>query len=239
MLLRSLFIFLFLGFAWSQPAKTETRQVILGDTTVVVEQVVHGSGKVFFHPHQNETTALKAANAVIQAEGGSVLTLRHPGARNIIFHLNGVRYEFDPNRMFTDKGIQKTLRQFGAYSTDAHQVVRKLADEVTMLLPKNQRVIAVHNNKSYSLREYYSGETLEKDAKALHVADALAYRNFFLVTQKSDYQRLKNLDYNILLQADSAEDDGSLSVYLASKPYVNVEAAYDALDAQIQMLKII
>lgn len=82
--------------------------VNVGDSRVLIKQQSNGCGKAFVHVHQNETTALKAARAVVKARGGSVLTLVHSGGRNIVFHLRHTRYEFDPNRIYTDRGIKKT-----------------------------------------------------------------------------------------------------------------------------------
>ena len=210
--------------------------VRLGNETVVIQQKQHGMGKAFIHLHQNERTALKAARAVVDTEGGSVLTLVHHGARNIVFHLKRVRYEFDPNRIFSDVGIKKTLTQFGPYSPEAHAIVRRLADRIKALLPKG-KLIAVHNNQSYSLHDYYPGQPLAGDAQALHVSRAHFYRNFYLVTQKNDYLRLKRLKFNSVWQATAPENDGSLSVYLAARSYVNVEAGHNQLAMQISMLR--
>ena len=210
--------------------------VKVGGTTVVIRQQYHGQGKAFVHLHQNETTALMAAKAVIKTEGGSLLTLVHPGARNIVFRLHHKRYEFDPNRIFTDVGIKKTLSEFGPYTSDAHAHVKKLAGTIKKLLPKG-KVIAVHNNQSYSLKNYFPGHELAGDAKKLSVNGRHSYRNFYLVTKGKDFQRLKKLKFNSIWQADDATDDGSLSVYLASSHYINVEAGYHQLAAQIKMLK--
>ncbi|HEL8628750.1 TPA: protein tyrosine phosphatase, partial [Legionella pneumophila] len=56
------------------------------------------------------------------------------------------------------------------------------------------------------------------------------------VTKLSDYLRLKMQGFNGVLQKPSATDDGSLSVYLAKRDYINVEAGYDQLAEQIKML---
>ncbi len=210
-------------------------RVKIGDTRVVLHQESRGCGKAFVHLHQNETTALKAARAVVRAKGGSVLTLVHSGQRNIVFHLRHKRYEFDPNRIFTDKGIKKTLMQFGNYSPLAHHEVKKLADQIKMRLPQG-KVIAVHNNQSYSLKAYYPGHSSAHDARSLHVNKRHFYRNFYLVTQQRDYVRLKQLNFNSIWQAPFAEDDGSLSVFLAKNRYVNVEAGFNQLAQQIKML---
>ena len=234
MFLPRLFLLFMLCFGAGHAGKVPVQ---LGDTQVVVEHIEHGQGKAFVHVHQSEQTALQAARAVIESEGGSIVTLHHPGGRNIVFRLDGVRYEFDPNRMFTDAGIKKTLKQFGAYSPEAHRLVQQLACHVKVLLPKHQAVIAVHNNRSYSLKEYYPGASLADEAEALYVPQPKAYRNFYLVTQKSDFARLKHAAFNSVLQASTPDDDGSLSVYLNRKPYVNVEAGHGQLAAQITMLR--
>ena len=210
--------------------------VKVGDSTVLIKQYHHRCGKAFVHLHQNETTALKAARAIVKAKGGSVLTLVHSGERNVVFHLRKTRYEFDPNRIYTDKGIKKTLLQFGHYSLAAHREVSKLANKITSLLPQG-KIIAVHNNKTYSLKNYFSGHDLSGDVQSLNVNKRHFYRNFYLVTKQRDFVRLRQLNFNSIWQAPHAIDDGSLSVYLAKNRYVNVEAGYDQLAEQIKMLK--
>lgn len=208
--------------------------VMVGDEKVEIRHIL-GKGKTFIHLHHNEQTALKAAQTVIQKEGGSLLTLVHSGGRNIVFHLQNQRYEFDPNRIFTDHGIKKTLLELSSYSPKAHREVKKLASKIKQLLPKG-KVVAVHNNSSYSLKDYLPGNSLENDAQAIHMNPENYYRNFYLVTKIGDFLRLKSKGYNGILQKPSATDDGSLSVYLAKNDYINVEAGYDQLFEQIKML---
>ena len=227
---------LFWMASWIPVAHAANYPVILVNTTVVIKKERHGRGKAFVHLHQNEATALKAARFVIYRQGGSLLTLIHPGERNVVFRLHKTRYEFDPNRIFTDVGIKKTLTQFGAYSREAHDEVKKLSNKIKRLLPKG-KVIAVHNNESYSIKDYFPGRHLATDAKKLHVDALNHYRNFYLVTHTNDYRRLTTLNFNGVLQALDASDDGSLSIYLSSRQYINVEAGYDQLAAQIHMLQ--
>ena len=224
---------LFLVF--SQAVYSVNHVVMLGEAHVVIHYVP-GSGKTFIHLHHNEQTALKAAQTVIHQEGGSLITLIHSGGRNIVFHLNSMRYEFDPNRIFTDEGIRKTLTQMGNYSPEAHQEVNKLALKIKQLLPEG-KIVAVHNNSSYSLKDYLPGHELSNDAQAMHLNPKNYYRNFYLVTQVSDYLRLKMKGFNGVLQKPSATDDGSLSVLMAKNEYINVEAGYDQLSEQIKMLQ--
>lgn len=210
-------------------------KIMVGDEPVVIQQTV-GKGKTYVHVHHNEQTALKAAKTVIRKEGGSLITLIHSGGRNIVFHLNNKRYEFDPNRIYTDNGIKKTLAKYSTYSPEAHREVKKLANKIKELLP-NGKVVAVHNNSSYSLKDYLPGHELARDAKAVHMSPDNYYRNFYLVTKLSDYIRLKLEGFNGILQKNTATDDGSLSVLLAKSEYINVEAGFDQLAEQIKMLQ--
>jgi hypothetical protein len=209
-------------------------KVLVGDERVVVQQTV-GKGKTYVHVHHNEQTALKAAKIAIRKQGGSLITLVHSGGRNIVFHIKDQRYEFDPNRIYTDKGIKKTLTQYSRYTPEAHHEVKKLANKIKELLPEG-KVVAVHNNATYSLKDYLPGRKLAHDAKALHMSPDNYYRNFYLVTQLKDYVRLKLDGFNGILQKKSATDDGSLSIYLAKGDYINVEAGYNQLVEQTKML---
>ncbi len=202
---------------------------------VMIQTEHYKTGPAFIHLHQNEKTALVAARTVMMSSGGSLLTLRHRGGRNIVFYVQHQRYEFDPNRIFTEKGIEQTLRTYGHYSKAAHQKVHELATKIKRLIPEG-KVIAVHNNRTYSLKNYDTGQVLASEVRAIHVDEKQFYRNFFLVTQKDDFLRLKRLNYNSVWQARHPKDDGSLSVYLANRAYISVEAGHHQLQSQIRML---
>ena len=98
------------------------------------------------------------------------------------------------------------------------------------------KIIAVHNNNGYSLRDYLPRHSLAGDAQNLYLKQQSNYRNFFLVTKYNDFSRFKQLGFNVVEQAPNVTDDGSMSVALAKRQYVNVEAAYDQLHQQIDML---
>ena len=225
-----------LTLSWISPSWAKQYPVKLGNTLVFIIKEQYGRGKAFVHVHENETTALEAARTLIRHQGGSLLTLKHGGGRNITFSLHHKQYEFDPNRIFTNQGICKTLNEYGPYSKAAHRVVKKFATRIINLLPQGKS-IAVHNNETFSLKNYLPGQNLAHEARKLHYNRQQHYRNFFIVTQKGDYDRLTAQQFNSVWQAKSAEDDGSLSIRLHKQKYVNVEAGYDQLSTQIMMLK--
>ena len=226
--------FLFLFFCQISIAKEIP--VFVGDSKVIIKSMQNGRGKFFIHLHKNETTALSVAKALIEKEGGQVITLLHKGGRNIVFRQNGIRYEFDPNRIFTDNGIKNSLSQYSHYSTSAHNQVKKLAQAIIAQIPRG-KVIAVHNNKSYSLKNYIHQNSMKSEAQAVFLNPKKYYRNFYLVTQKNDFKRLKAMGFNDVLQSQTPSDDGSLSVFLANRQYINVEAGYNQFKEQFKMLE--
>ncbi len=225
---------LYLFILFTSVACAHVYPVKIGDTPVKIVKYP-GKGKTLVHLHENETTALEAAQLYVDSEGGTLVTLQHGGQRNIRFTLNQVQYEFDPNRIFTDTGIRKTLNEYGPYSPAAHAQVRHFAQAILAQIPKGP-VIAVHNNQSYSMQDYFTNHPLAKEVRSLFYKDNTSYRNFYFVTQEQDYSRLKSKKFNIALQAKHAQDDGSLSYYLAHEQYINIESAYGALQEQLKMI---
>ncbi|MBA3535475.1 MAG: protein tyrosine phosphatase [Tatlockia sp.] len=227
---------IYLYFVLNTMMCTETYTVKLGDTKVHIIKT-NGKGKTLVHVHENEVTALAAARLYVVRKGGTLITLKHSGQRNIVFHLKGLRYEFDPNRIFTNEGIRKTLHKYGHYSQGAYVEVKKLATKILCLLPKTGKIVAVHNNRDYSIKEYFPKHSLAADIMALYYRPNSNYRNFYFVTKKQEYNRLKSKKFNVALQAKKPQNDGSLSYYLGKKNYINIEAAYGALNAQLKMLR--
>ena len=209
--------------------------VPVGDSTVMINYHP-GKGPMYVHLHENETTALLAIKKIAPVNNNSWLSLHHKGTRNISFSIAGRAYQFDPNRMFSAKGIRASLEQYGGYSKQAAAAVNGLASKVKSLIGKNA-VIAVHNNQGYSFRDYLPGHSSAQDAKYLNFPLKSHYRNFLLMTRHQDYCRIIKNRENAIEQRSSVHDDGSLSVYMARRAYINVEAGYNQLAAQYRMLE--
>lgn len=216
--------------------RSATYPVMLGNTKVIIRVYRNGPGKSFVHVHENETTALKAAKTVVHRHGGTLLTLEHGGDRYVTFVLRRQRYSFDPNRIFTDDGIYKTLSACSHYSPAAAIEVKRFAERILSLLPKTN-IIGVHNNNEYSFLDYLPKQPLFNDAHALNYNSLQFYRNFFFVTQGDTFLRLQRREWNVVLQSAFAPNDGSMSIYFANHNYINVEAGYDQLEQQIKMLE--
>lgn len=220
------------------PATAGTTNYKVGDTTVKI--VVSGTGGwVMVALHENESTSVRAAKAVI-GSSARLVELKHSGSRNVSFTLKGKRYAVDPNRIFTDAGIRKSLKP---YSAEGHAAIKGLATELLKHI-RGRGVVALHNNTdggNLTIKSYQRGGNYARDASQVHVSPTHDADDFFFVTNRWVFELLKSSDYNVALQSGNVTDDGSLSVYCARKGivYINVEAQSGHGSKQAQMLKAV
>jgi hypothetical protein len=232
------------------PTTTVTRNPItLGETTVhfLVHEREPGSA-VIVNVHDDENTAVLAASAVLERQGGRLVEIDAQGKRMVSFQLSKQTYAFDPNRMFTDVGLDKTLKQNGRTSAQAKTQVQAFAAALLALLPprvEGQPLIAVHNNTPgppLTIHGYESGGAFAKEAAEVFVGPGQAEDDFFLVTERRHFEVLKSKGFNVVLQNnEGATDDGSLSVYCGKRglPYVNVEALPTHQPQQEKMIETV
>ena len=220
--------------------------VQLGDASVrLLSSAPASAGLTYVSVHENEQTAVTAARQLIARRGGRLLELRAQRQRLVSFGIEGVRYTFDPNRIFTAPGIEKTLRRYGPYTQAAHNAVAHLAEVIIEQVQRNLTppIVAVHNNGagSLSVQSYQRGGPLQAEVTEVSVHPQRDPDDFFLATERSLYERLHKLQFNVVLQSPRATDDGSLSVFCQQRgvPYLNVEAEYGHLAEQVRMLEAV
>ncbi|MEL6770794.1 MAG: hypothetical protein AAFP18_07000 [Bacteroidota bacterium] len=203
--------------------------------------------------HDNENTGVEAARAVIAERGGRLVDLQHTGARNLAFALrnapgNGSRVDsfaadsfvVDPNRVFTDAGAGASLASLSRDTPEARRAVRRFAERLLALYGKPVVVVTAHNNTEgrYAATSYATDGPYAEDAAGLHLAPGADADDFFFVTNRALLDTLAEAGFNAVLQADTATDDGSLSVWAAQQgvPYVNVEAQHGHVAEQTRMM---
>lgn len=246
--------------------KTEDIPIQLGETTVVLRKTTALSGgrsHCFIVLHDNENTASCAARSFLETapNGGVLFELVHDGSRYVSFAAkSGNRVRFDPNRIFTEKGLQATLKDENpgkGYETNAEVMaeVKKLEQTISRQIAPFKAIVAVHNNTDnrYSIASYEiaasspgspneAGRGNTRKLEGGNPAYASAgdplvkdVDNFILVTQKSDFEKLKG-NYNVVLQTENGDstagqgvgpfDDGSLSIRRKSERYFNIEVQH-------------
>ena len=200
-------------------------------TSILVSQYGQSKDVVMIHVHDDETASAKAAKEVLQHTGGLIIELDNGGRRLVKFKKSGRWFFFDPNRIFSSKGIDENLHFLNDNVTSAAiSSVKAFSAFILQKIPMTANsVIALHNNDNgkYSIRSYKANGSHAKDALKLHINHGCDLDNFFIVTSTKLFSELKLKGYNVVLQNNTtARDDGSLSVYLGKRniTYINVEA---------------
>ncbi len=202
------------------------------------------SGIVLANLHQDERTSIQAGLAHVEMGPGRFYHFRAGGERTLEFELDGVQARFDPNRIFSNAGIEATLRKFnGDAPSSSVSAVREFAAGFVDLLalPLAELVVALHNtDDDFCIHSYESGSDQARNAARVHVAPNQHRHDFFFVTDPALFESLRERQRNVVLQAKGTlDDDGSLSVLCARRnvPYVNIEACNGALKSQESMLR--
>ena len=225
---------------------TEPIAVSVGDEQVhlAVRRVGRG-GLHYLSLHENEHTSVEAATAVLTHRAGTLIELRGRGRRLVSFRDGARPLAFDPNRIFTEGGLDQTLRRHGSYTNAGIKAGQRLRNAVLSLLDgrPDDPVVALHNNAgaSYSISAYSPGGSHAGDVRTLAIHPDRSPQDFFLVTRAWLYEALRDAGFNVVLQNDRPADDGSLSVWFQQqgRAYVNVEARFGAMPEQQRMLEAV
>lgn len=228
--------------------KNYTLNYKLGETPIKVDVIDVPSNHLIklFNMHENEPTSYEAGKSVLKMYGGRLVRIKSNGNRNIVFKISKKNYTIDPNRIFTEAGLERTLNNLGSSSPEAIKEVSNFVNEIfdSLFNDSSQVIVALHNNSpgSYSLNSYMKGGEEENNAVEVHKSEEYNSDDFFVVTRKDVYDSLKAYNFNVVLQNNNNPfDDGSLSVYCGKNNinYVNVEAQASHLKEQTYMLDIL
>ncbi len=211
--------------------------------TLTVYQYGTAPGPLFLKLHDNERTAEEAARSLLRKEGGRLVVLENGGERYVQFPLKGRSHQFDPNRIFTPRGVEASLRLFRTFSGPAAAEVQGLARFLLAHLPDSLPLIALHNNtdSAFSIADYETGP-LRRDARAVYRAPGSDADDFLFTTDTALFRAFEAAGLNAVLQHnENAADDGSLSIYYGrrNRVYVNAEAEYGHLAEQIRLLETV
>lgn len=219
--------------------------VRLGETALTLE--VHApsdsaEGVRYLVVHDDENTAVAAGLAAVQAGGGRLVELHAQGERYVTFRHAGREWSVDPNRIYTDAGARRTLRdRNGSAPAVVVLAVRRFAEAVIADYGAPPVVVALHNNTedNYSAASYRPGGSEAAEAAAVTIPAGADPDDFFFTTDRALYDAIAAEGFSVVLQNNAgATDDGSLSVWAAQRgrPYVNVEAQHGHEREQRRML---
>lgn len=211
---------------------------------ISVHNYLPASKFTFIILHDDEKTAEKATLRALEQHGGKLISIENNDERTLSFLLNGKRYEFDPNRMFTPAGIKTSLQTYGSYNSKAAAEIEKFAVFLLNKISDSTIPVAVHNNtnEEFSITNYMLNGRLRQDAEAVHQNPAMDVDEFIFTTSGPVYRFYRELNVNVVLQKNrGGRDDGSLSVYYGkqNKDYINIEAEHEHTEMQVKMIELL
>jgi hypothetical protein len=192
---------------------------------------------LLLHLHSDEVTAAETAYEAAHQWGIQFLQVQNERARLVSFRFNEKIIQFDPNRIFSDEGIRKTLQlSNGDYPVAAFEEVTRFAQSLLSLFPVDKPVVALHNNTDgrFTILQYK-----EAGSGQVHVNDSMDVDDFFITNDEEIFNQFKEKNFNVVLEdASGMEEDGSLSLYCSRQGirYINVEAQHGHRQEQQAML---
>lgn len=199
----------------------------------------------FIHLHDSEPTSLLAAQQVLPTIGGQLITILNRGQRNLHFTHKKRKGMVDPNRIFSDTGIQQNLQEINRGLKPNYLVppIQSFGRALLELIPATTAcVIALHNNTDgkFSIKDYLPGGNRANDARMVFMDSLQDPDDIVLTTDSLIYAHMSAACFNTIWQdAENVRKDGSLSVYcsLRNIRYVNIETQHGSLDQYIRMLR--
>jgi hypothetical protein len=216
---------------------TPTEKIIthqLGDKNIQLKLMQYGTvaGTCCINLHDDESTAVQAAQAVLQQRGGLLIKIENKAQRLISFPFKGIVHTFDPNRIFSAKGIALTLKAKGKVHPQAAAAVAQFAARILQLIPDSAAcIVALHNNTDgdFSINTYQPGGKRHTDACQVYADSWQDIDDITLTTDSTLFDKMAGFGYNSVLQDNvRVVQDGSLSVYygLQNRRYINIETQH-------------
>lgn len=227
------------------PSKT-TQTIYLGEEKVwidIYERV--GADITLLNLHDNENTAVEAGLVFIEKYGGRLIELRHGRGREVVVRVDGILQRFDPNRMFSDVGLRKSLEYFQNNNDEVFSIAAAFRDSVLNLFAIHEEsvVIAIHNNTpgKLSINDFRAGEWYGEDTRKVFINPHQDPDNFYVVAQHSLYGALAERGYNVALRAQNSPDRGMLMDYCVHLGALNitVETEHGKRVEQEEMLDVL
>ncbi len=214
--------------------------------SITVERTQNEDFVTYLWIHNNEKTAGKTMSYALNKYGGRAVTINNKDKRSIKLSHLAKDFEIDPNRLFTERGIRRYIKKYYKKiksKSIINNITNYTLDIKDFLLSNLKRnkgtyLIAIHSNRSDT---NFSINTFTKDTISKYYDVYLNKKhnpkNFFYVTNNSDYIYFKKKNYNVVYQK-KIDDDGSLSIYSAMKgyPYINIEVEEGDDEFQIRMM---
>ncbi len=228
-----------------KPQVTQTSLKIVDNPIQVnLEQYGESSPWTFIHLHDSEPSSLAAARQIIPLTGGQLIKIVNKGKRNLSFTYRNRPWIIDPNRIYSDTGIQLNLQELQRWNQDPKMVssIQSFGSNLLGLIPKKTScIISLHNNTDgfFSINDYLPGGRRARDARKVFMDRLQDPDDIVITTDSLIYEHMAAACYNTIWQnTETVRQDGSLSVYcgLRNIRYVNIETQHGQVGQYVRML---
>lgn len=217
------------------------------DSLVLVKQSLSKQSKSlkYLLTHDNEITAKESAYYALEHYGGELYQIVNAEERNLQILIQDTLVFYDPNRIFTKRGLfqaiqQENPQQAQSIQQEAIRIIQIIAQEFlkTMKIPLSKVsqtlkpdlpkfestqiqvkpfVLALHNNSpSSDLSVDFFLSFFSPDSFAIHKNPKQHSKNFFYVISREAFSFFREKNYNTVLQKEhDLCDDGSLSIWMS------------------------
>ncbi len=199
--------------------------------------------------HDNEHTARKVSRYAIKRYGGTLFEVINNNRRNLQISVDNHLVEYDPNRIFTRRGLKEDLTAQNSGLPD--KILKKALHNIRIVrngliraldLHNENFLISIHtNNRSSNLSIHYFQQKELSDQFLVSINENHPSKNFFYTICSKDFLYFRNNRYNVVLQKESTMcDDGSLSILMAKREmnYITLEVQEGNLFFQKKMLDL-
>lgn len=201
--------------------------------------------------HHNEFHAARVMRWALKKYGGQaieVINRKRPRQRALRARVKRKNFLYDPNRIFSARGVRKTLhhynlflsRRYRRYLKPASKYLRKVRRFFLKNFPlsKNKCLIALHNNMNrgkISIKLFKR----KKDYRVFR-SYKMHPKNFVIVTRKKHFDFLKKKGINAAwhFRLSKRSNDGSLSVHSLKNNlcYINIESRFGDSKSQKRII---
>lgn len=217
----------------------------LGNTKIqLVENQTGSKSKIIFvNVHEDEQTSIDVLKGYSSEQEINYCYLSHDSVRRLTFESRDNRFSIDPNRIFTKKGVKRTIQGNVAWKKREVRQVKRFGVRLSRQIIGINYTIALHNNTpdNYSILSYLPDGDESGNTQEVYVNSEMDPDDFVYTTDSLLFNELKVLKINTILQKENPVDDGSLSVLCGMKgiPYANIETEHGHYEEQLELVRIV
>jgi hypothetical protein len=214
------------SFSWAIIVISDkNNEEFLSNKPIFITQESSGIPKnTYIHVHENESAAYSATKDFLNENSWNLISLHQNKERFLRFEIidndsNKIFIRVDPNRIFDDENLNKTIIERNAHIEASLLPIafekgiflrNYIISKIINTSPKN--IIWIHTNKLLNINDYLNKTSF------VYINVNMPANSFIQTTNKDDWLKIKALNLNCLY-FEGQENDWSLSDFCIREKY--------------------